>query len=101
MYDETCNLIPVTKSISIIGDPLETEGTPRAVFCRVKSYSMKEKFMAETTGDRPELTIVLADKAEYNDEPIVEYKNVRYKVLGVSFDDLHDDIGLVVAKWQK
>jgi len=101
MFDETCKLISVTRTVNSMGDTISTDGTPKTVFCRIKSYSLKDKMMVGADGDVPEMTFVLADKFEYNDEPFIEYNNVRYKVIHVAFDDLHSDIGLVVSRWQQ
>lgn len=100
MYDELAYLVPVTETVTSMGDTTKTEGTKKAVFCRVKSYSLKEKLMVGTEGHVPEMTFVLSDKLEYNNEPLIEYKTVKYRVIHVAFDDLHSDIGLVVTKWQ-
>lgn len=100
MYDETCKLIATNRTVNSMGDIIDSQETFRTVFCRVKSYNSKEKYMAESDGEVPELVIVLADKLEYEDEKMLDYKGKKYKVVGVSFDDLHDDIGLVVSRWQ-
>jgi len=100
MYNDTCSLIPIVRTVNSMGDTIETEGTAKTVFCRAKSYSLKEKFMAGTDGDIPELTIVLEDKLEYGQEPYILYNGVKYKVIHVAFNDLSNDIGLVVGKWQ-
>lgn len=100
MYDNTCELIPIVSTVNSMGDTIETEGTGTLVFCRAKSYSLKEKFMAGTDGDIPEMTIVLEDKLEYGGEPYIKYDGKKYKVIHVAFNDLSNDIGLVVSKWQ-
>lgn len=100
MYDDICKLIKVQQGISILGDTIDTAVMERTVFCRVKSYNARDKFQGLNEGEIPELTIVLADKGEYLGEDKVEYKNTTYKVIRTSFDDLHNDIGLVVTKWK-
>jgi len=100
MYNDTVKLVPTTRTVNSMGDPIDTDGTKKEVFCRVKSYSLKDKFMARNDGEVPELLIVLADKLEYSDEKFVEYKNIRYEVVGVTFNDTANDIGLAVRRWQ-
>jgi len=101
MYDEICKLIPTTRTVTTAGDPVDVDGTAKIVFCRVKTYNAKEKYMAETVGIWPELVIVLADKLDYGGEDIVEYDSKRYEVVSVTYADTSDDIGLVVRRWQR
>ena len=58
-----------------------TTETTRAVFCEVRSIGMNEAYTAMSLGIHPELVFVLSDYAEYDGEKLVEYKNVRYRVV--------------------
>jgi len=101
MYNDVCELVPVTIVKNSIGDPVRTDGTHlQQVPCRVKSVSMRERYMAETVGGTPELVITLADKGNYNGEERVVYRNVTYRVVREYFTDTSSEIELVVSKWQ-
>lgn len=101
MYDEICKLQTISRTVNDLGDTVQTVESERVAFCRVKSYSLKDKYQINTDGEVPELTIVLADKLEYQGEDCVEYRGIQYKVIHTSFNDMKDDIGLVVTRWQR
>lgn len=53
----------------------------REVFCGVRSIGMREFYAASTTDFHPELTLILADHLDYNNETLVDYDGQRYRVL--------------------
>ena len=80
MYNDVITLLSITESVNGIGDLVETI-TRTEVFARVRSVGMKESYEAFAVGLKPELTFVLADYYDYNDQEFIEYDSVRYKVL--------------------
>lgn len=80
MYVETITLIGKTYAVDDYGDSVATESN-RVVFAKVKSIGMREKYEALQAGLNPELTFVLPDYLEYNNETEVVYKNERYRVI--------------------
>jgi hypothetical protein len=53
----------------------------REVFCGVRSIGMKEFYSANSTDFRPELKLILADYLDYDDETLVDFNGVRYRIL--------------------
>ena len=53
----------------------------REVFCGCRSIGMREFYAASTTDFHPELTLVLADYLDYENETLVDYNGKRYRVL--------------------
>ena len=53
----------------------------RSVFVQPRSIGQQEHYAAATTVFKPELTLVLADYYDYNDEQIVEYHGKLYSVV--------------------
>lgn len=52
----------------------------RMVYCTVRSVGMTETYQAKSYGLEPQYVFDLADYAEYNGEPIVEYNGIWYDV---------------------
>jgi len=100
MFNHVASLIPMTNSVNAYGDPVETQGTPKQVFCRVVSADEKEKTYAESRGETAELVIIIADKALYSNEKYVDFENTRYRVINTKFGDSSRELRLVVGKWQ-
>lgn len=53
----------------------------RAVYCQVKSVSMKESYTAQAIGHNPELKVTIAEAYDYEGESFVAYNGNVYKVL--------------------
>lgn len=80
MYNDVITLLSIEEEPNDIGDLVETI-TRTEVFAEVRSIGMKEKYEALAVGLKPELTFVLADYYDYDNQPAVEYNGIRYKVL--------------------
>ncbi len=61
-------------------DPAIRESS-RVVFCGVRSIGQQEFYQASATDFHPELKLILADYLDYQDEPLVDYNGVRYRVI--------------------
>lgn len=81
-YNEFIYLVrPVNSGeVDEYGDPV-VERSKRGVFAEVGSVGMKEFYQAQTAGFKPEISFTISDYYDYNDEPMVEYRGVTYKVL--------------------
>lgn len=80
MYNDVINLLTITETINEIGDRVESV-TKKEIFAQVRSIGMKEKYEALNVGLKPELTFVIADYYDYDDQEHIEYNSIRYKVL--------------------
>lgn len=79
MFNEVIKLI---KQEEVVNDyEVITNETFRNVFCELKSIGQKEFYQAQTIGVIPELCFVLSDYLDYGNEQIVEFNEVRYRVI--------------------
>lgn len=53
----------------------------RTVFCSVRSVGMKEFYQASATDFHPEITFVLADYLEYENEKLADHNGTRYRIM--------------------
>ena len=79
LFSHDLVLIKTVFSFDEIGNQVATEERTE-VFCNVKSITRAEFYNAATTDLKPSLTFVV-HLYEYNEEEIVEYKSVRYRVI--------------------
>ena len=96
MYNDVIVLLTITKTVSNIGDIVETE-TRKEVFAKVKSIGMKETYESMAVGLKPEYTFVLADYYDYDNQQDVEYGGVKYKVLRTYKKDTNE-LEIVVTR---
>ena len=96
MCNDVITLIKETYDTNETGDPVTTQ-TKREVFCQVRSVGMREKYQAQAVGLLPELTFILPDYYEYDDEQYVMYNEKTYRVIRTFVKDSHE-IELVVTK---
>lgn len=103
MYDDVCTLITKTITTNAAGDPVETISTAgqTEVWCEVMSASWKDKQAAEARGETADLTVKLADRADYSGQIFVSYASEEYKVVDKYYDDRSKELRLVVTKWQR
>ena len=80
MQNDVIKLIGKTVTTDEYGYRVVTR-TPREVFAEVRSVGMREKYEALQAGLNPELTFVLADYVDYDDEDEVVYLDDTYRVL--------------------
>lgn len=86
MYNDVIALLSITEAEDDIGDLVETT-VKKDVFAQVKSIGMREKYEALAVGLKPELTFVIADYYDYDNQESIEYgldlqgNPIRYKVL--------------------
>lgn len=78
--NDIITLVSQTTTIDTEGDQVITEST-KDVFCAVASIGMKEFYEAHAVGLKPEIKFKIADYLDYNNEQIVIFNSVRYRVL--------------------
>lgn len=77
----------MTDILTLVGRTLAADGytvaseSRREVFCRLESIGCTEFYQAQATELRPELKLVLADYLDYEDEYLVIYEGVWYRVI--------------------
>lgn len=75
---DVITLVGVTRTQNEYGQWIESE-TTKQVYCDVDSVTQSEFFEGGRNGLNPEYRFTMFF-ADYNDEPIVEYKDKRYAV---------------------
>ena len=78
-YDNELTLISATITYDDIGNPIETP-IETVVLCNVKSIGRTEFYNAAANGLKPNL-IFLIHKYEYNGENLIEFEDIKYKVI--------------------
>lgn len=91
MQNDVITLVSRTYTQDAYGDSVASE-TSREVFAEVRSVGMREKYEALQAGLDPELTFVLADYYDYNNEPVVVYQDERYRVIRTYRKDISIEI---------
>lgn len=96
MYNDVITLLTVTETVNNIGDLVETV-EKKEVFAQVRSVGMKESYEALAVGLKPELTFVLADYYDYDDQEFIEYNSARYRVLR-TYRKASNELEIVVTR---
>ncbi len=80
MQNDVITLVSKSFTVNEYGYKVVAE-TTREVFAEVKSVGMREKYEALQAGLNPELTFVLADYYDYDNESEIVYEGESYRVL--------------------
>ena len=96
MYNDVITLLTITEAPNTIGDIVETI-TEKDVFAEVKSIGMKESYEALAVGLKPEMSFLIADYYDYDNQEFIEYNSVRYKVLR-TYRKGSNELEIVVTK---
>jgi hypothetical protein len=80
MFNDVCYLYSETVTMDEDMNESRTLGEPREVFCQARSIGMREFYAAQTAGLKPDITLVLADYYDYDNEKIVGYRDKYYDV---------------------
>ena len=73
-------LVKQQRGVDDYGDPTITE-TFREVYCKTESIGQTEFYQSAALGLKPEMKLVLQDYYDYEDELILDYDGIRYRVL--------------------
>jgi SPP1 family predicted phage head-tail adaptor len=79
-WRDVAGLIPITKVKNEYGERVPGDGTPREVFCNVKSVGSREFYQAAAVGMKPEVIIEMY-KGEYDNEPKLSHNGTVYHVI--------------------
>lgn len=95
MYDDVATLISYGASTfdeygneSIITDKTDVFVRPRGVY-------QSEYYNAAQLGLKPSITLEIANRADYNDEKVLEYRGKVYTVIRVDWSAQRDKVSLV------
>lgn len=80
MCNDVIFLIRENKIVDDYGDTI-VERVKTPIFAEVRSIGMRETYEAMALGLKPELTFVLADYYDYNEEEFIEYAETVYRVI--------------------
>lgn len=80
MQNDVIKLVSKTTTHNSYGYLVVTP-VEREVFAEVKSVGMREKYEALQAGLNPELTFILADYYDYENEDEIIYEGEHYRVL--------------------
>lgn len=69
--------------------------TETTVFVQPRGVYSSEFYNAAQAGLKPSITFVIANKADYNDEAIIEFKGKEYNVIRVDWDAQRDPVSLI------
>ena len=95
MYDDTAALITsVYDGYDIYGNPKKT-ATRRTVYVQPRGVYSSEFYNAAQAGMKPSITFELAVRADYNNEDLIEYKGVLYKIIRVDWNAQRDKLSLI------
>ena len=89
MYNDVITLVAIVETENEVGDLTQTE-TKTEVFAEVRSIGMKEKYESLAVGLKPELTFVLADYYDYDDQEFIDYNSIRYRVFRTYMKRTHE-----------
>lgn len=96
MYNDVITLLTIAEAPNAIGDIVETI-TEKDVFAQVRSIGMKESYEALAVGLKPEMSFLIADYYDYDNQEFIEYNSVRYKVLR-TYRKGSNELEIVVTK---
>lgn len=95
MYDDVATLISYGASTfdeygneSIVTDKTDVFVRPRGVY-------QSEYYNAAQLGLKPTITLEIANREDYNDEKVLEYRGKVYTVIRVDWSAQRDSISLV------
>ena len=69
--------------------------TRRDVFVQPRGVYQSEFYNAAQSGLTPSLTLYLTNKADYNDEKVLEFEGRKYDVIRVDWSAQRDGISLI------
>lgn len=95
MYDATATLYGAsTASYDAYGNEVLTR-TQRTVYVMPRGVYNAEFYNAAQAGLHPSITFVLANRADYNGEKLIEFEGVMYNVIRTDWTAQRDSIALV------
>ena len=98
MYDDVAKLIDyITTGRDKYGNR-KTEKQTTTIYVQPRGVYSSEFYNASQLGLKPSITFVIANRADYDNQPIIEYKGVEYNVIRVDWDAQRDAIRLICER---
>ena len=95
MYDSIAILKKTTTTDrDEYGNPL-TVTEERRVFVQPRGVYASEVYQAAQAGLKPSLTLTLTNRADYNNEEMVEFEGAEYDIIRTDWNAQRDSIRLV------
>lgn len=95
MYDDVAKLIKFNEQTFDKYGNAEKTATERTVYVMPRGVYASEFYNAAQLGIKPSVTLTLSNRAEYENEKILEYNGVLYDVIRVDWNAQRDQISLV------
>ena len=82
MYNDIAYLIKKrkTENVDVYGDPIYEE-VETIVYVNVESVKRSEFYTASQAGFNPQIVFVIADYYDYDNQPLIRYNSVVYKII--------------------
>ena len=95
MYDDVATLISYGESTfdDYGNESIETKKTD--VFVQPRGVYQSEFYNAAQLGLKPSITLVISNRADYNDEKVVEFHSKFYTVIRVDWNAQRDSVALI------
>lgn len=95
MYDSIAVLkVPGAVSYDKNGNEIQTT-TERTVFVQPRSVYASEFYNAAQLGLKPSITLMLANRADYQGEKVLTFEGKEYSVIRADWNAQRDSISLV------
>ena len=98
MYDDVAKLVNYKTGAYDAYGNRKTIKESSDVFVQPRGVYSSEFYNASQLGLKPSITFVIANRADYHDEPIIEYHGIEYKVIRVDWDAQRDSIRLICER---
>lgn len=98
MYDDIATLIKYGASTfdNYGNESIATE--KRDVYVLPRGVYQSEFYNAAQNGLKPSITLMLSNRADYDDEKVVEYRGRMYTVIRVDWSAQRDGIALILEE---
>ena len=98
MYDDVANLISYDHTGRDKYGNLKTTEKKTAVYVQPRGVYSSEFYSASQLGLKPSITFRLANRADYSEQPVIEFKNVLYNVIRVDWNAQRDSVDLICER---
>ena len=98
MYDDVAKLVSYQFNGYDKYGNRKTERKTTDVYVQPRGIYSSEFYQASQLGLKPSITFILANRADYNEEPVIEYKGVEYNVIRVDWNAQRDSVQLICER---
>ena len=97
MFRDVAELVRVETVKNTVDEVVERQSS-RQVYVSVRAVGRREAYEAAAYGLKPEITFVLANRADYDDEQTVRYNARDYRVIRTYFRDDGERLEIVCER---